>query len=166
MLAQEELTGKWHSIRARLKNKWAKLTDDDLASIDAGIEALIGRIQQRTGESREAIEHFLDQAGQQVAASAEQMGDALHDAAHETVRQARHHYRQAEQAIHERPAQALLVAFGVGVVSGLGAALLLTSHRKEKASAFPSLRQTSEQLGRHLTDVIMDSLPKAIGGRR
>ena len=62
MIAQDVLEGKWHTIRGKLKTKWAKLTDDDLLHVDGGIEQLIGRIQRRTGESREAIEHFIDQA--------------------------------------------------------------------------------------------------------
>ena len=168
MLDQDVLEGKWHTIRGKLKNKWGKLTDDDLAMIDGGIEALIGRIQRRTGESREAIEHFLDQAGQQISASAEQMGHAAHDAAHEVQRRVRDRYQQAERVIHDRPAQAILVAFGLGVVSGLGAALLLTSARKERSAVgtCSSLRDSSERLAKHLSDVIMNAVPESLGGRR
>ena len=113
MLDQDVLEGKWHTIRGKVKSKWAKLTDDDLMMVDGGIEALIGRIQRRTGESREAIEHFLDQAGQQISASAEQLGHAAHDAADACqLARVRDRYQQAEQVVHDRPGQAMLVAFG------------------------------------------------------
>jgi uncharacterized protein YjbJ (UPF0337 family) len=48
--------GDWHIIKGKLKQKWAKLTDDDLQYVEGGCEELFGRIQERTGESREAIE--------------------------------------------------------------------------------------------------------------
>jgi uncharacterized protein YjbJ (UPF0337 family) len=166
MIDQDVLEGKWHTIRGILKTKWAKLTEDDLLGIDGGIDQLIGRIQHRTGESREAIEHFLDQA----ATQANETLDDLHQAAHETVRQVadqvRHQYGQAERAIHDRPGQAVLVAFGLGIVTGLGAAVLLTSHRREQTKAHGSLRHSSEQLGRQLSDAILHALPQSMGGRR
>jgi uncharacterized protein YjbJ (UPF0337 family) len=168
MLDQDVLEGKWHTIRGKLKGKWGKLTEDDLAMVDGGIEALIGRIQRRTGESREVIEHFLDQAAQHISASAEQLGHTAQDAVHEVSRRVRDRYQQAEQVVHDRPGQAVLVAFGLGVVSGLGAALLLTASRKERSAVATcsSLRQSSEQLAKHLSDVIMSALPESMGGRR
>jgi hypothetical protein len=57
------------------------------------------------------------------------------------------------------------VAFGVGLVSGLGVALLLTSHRREEAAACGSLRGRREHLGRQLSDAIMHALPQSLGGR-
>ena len=67
--------------------------------------------------------------------------------------------------IHDRPAQAVLVAFGVGLVSGLGVALLLTSHRREQETARRSVRHAREHLGRQLSDAIMNVLPQSLGGR-
>jgi uncharacterized protein YjbJ (UPF0337 family) len=175
MIDQDMLEGKWHAIRGKLKSKWAKLTDNDLLMIDAGVDQLIGAIQHRTGESREAIEHFLDHAASQVSGALDQAGDMAHDAAetandvmHRAQDRMRERYQQAEQIVHERPAQAMLMAFGLGVVSGLGAALLLTSHRRERerASVCGSLRQSSEQFGKTLSDAIMKSLPQSLGGRR
>ena len=144
MIAQDVLEGKWHTIRGKLKTKWAKLTDDDLLHVDGGIEQLIGRIQRRTGESREAIEHFIDQAADQASNAADRVSHTVHDSldrAHQAVHQSldrahqvaddaahqvadgvRERYQQAERVIHNRPAQAVLVAFGVGLVSGLGVA--------------------------------------------
>jgi uncharacterized protein YjbJ (UPF0337 family) len=51
-----EIKGDWNIIKGQLKQKWAKLTDDDLQYIDGKQEELLGRIQKRTGQSREAIE--------------------------------------------------------------------------------------------------------------
>lgn len=54
--------GNWNIVKGKLKQKWAKLTDDDLRYEEGQDEELIGRLQKRTGETREAIEKALDEA--------------------------------------------------------------------------------------------------------
>lgn len=54
--------GNWNIAKGRLKQKWAKLTDDDLRFEEGQDEELIGRIQKRTGETREAVEKALEDA--------------------------------------------------------------------------------------------------------
>lgn len=54
-----QIKGDWNIIKGKLKQKWAKLTDDDLAYIDGKDDELLGRIQKRTGEHREAIEKVV-----------------------------------------------------------------------------------------------------------
>ena len=51
-----ELKGNWNLAKGKLKQKWAKLTDDDLRYVEGKEDELIGRIQRRTGESRDAVE--------------------------------------------------------------------------------------------------------------
>jgi uncharacterized protein YjbJ (UPF0337 family) len=46
----------WKIAKSKLKQKWTQLTDDDLPYPAAGGDELIERLQQRTGESREAVE--------------------------------------------------------------------------------------------------------------
>lgn len=56
-----ELKGDWNIIKGNLKQKWAKLTDDDLQLIEGKQDELLGRIQKRTGESREAVERAIEE---------------------------------------------------------------------------------------------------------
>jgi uncharacterized protein YjbJ (UPF0337 family) len=51
-----EIKGDWNIIKGNLKQKWAGLTDDDLQLIEGQQDELLGRIQKRTGETREAVE--------------------------------------------------------------------------------------------------------------
>jgi uncharacterized protein YjbJ (UPF0337 family) len=51
-----EIKGDWNITKGKLKEKWAKLTDDDLRYVDGKQDELLGRIQKRTGETREAVE--------------------------------------------------------------------------------------------------------------
>ena len=51
-----EFKNDWHIAKGKLKEKWAALTDDDLHYPQGEHEELIGRIQKRTGETREVVE--------------------------------------------------------------------------------------------------------------
>lgn len=51
--------GDWNIMKGKLKQKWAQLTDDDLKDVEGKTDELIGNIQKRTGETREAVEKAL-----------------------------------------------------------------------------------------------------------
>ena len=57
-----EIKGDWNITKGKLKQKWAKLTDDDLQFVAGKQEELIGRIQKRTGETREAVAKALKES--------------------------------------------------------------------------------------------------------
>jgi uncharacterized protein YjbJ (UPF0337 family) len=54
-----EIKGDWNITKGKLKQKWADLTDDDLQYAEGQQTELVGRIQKRTGQTREAIEKVL-----------------------------------------------------------------------------------------------------------
>ena len=57
-----EIKGDWNITKGKLKQKWAKLTDDDLRYTDGQQDELVGRIQKRTGETLEAVEKTVKEA--------------------------------------------------------------------------------------------------------
>jgi uncharacterized protein YjbJ (UPF0337 family) len=57
-----QIKGDWNITKGKLKQKWAKLTDDDLQYSEGKSDELIGRIQKSTGETREAIEKVIRNA--------------------------------------------------------------------------------------------------------
>jgi uncharacterized protein YjbJ (UPF0337 family) len=56
------LKGDWNVTKGKLKQKWANLTDDDLTFAEGKADELIGRLQKRTGETREAVQKAIDDA--------------------------------------------------------------------------------------------------------
>jgi uncharacterized protein YjbJ (UPF0337 family) len=50
------LKGKWKEIKGEAKQKWGKLTDDDLTQIDGKEEQLLGLLQKRYGYAKEKAE--------------------------------------------------------------------------------------------------------------
>ncbi|MCE0497284.1 MAG: CsbD family protein [Methylacidiphilales bacterium] len=57
-----EIKGDWNIAKGKLKQKWSKLTDDDLLYVTGKKEELFGRIQKSTGETREVIERAVEEA--------------------------------------------------------------------------------------------------------
>jgi uncharacterized protein YjbJ (UPF0337 family) len=57
-----ELKGDWNIAKGKLKQKWANLTDHDLQYVEGKQDELVGRLQKRTGETREAVEKALKAA--------------------------------------------------------------------------------------------------------
>jgi uncharacterized protein YjbJ (UPF0337 family) len=57
--------GKWHEFKGKVKQKWGKLTDNDLTTIEGNSERLSGLLQQKYGYTKEKAEHeienFIDQ---------------------------------------------------------------------------------------------------------
>ena len=53
--------GNWNIAKGKLKQMFAELTDDDLQFIAGKKDELIGRIQKRTGQARDAIERAVDE---------------------------------------------------------------------------------------------------------
>ena len=50
------IKGKWKQLSGTLKEKWGKLTDDDLQAADGHAEYLVGKLQERYGWTRERAE--------------------------------------------------------------------------------------------------------------
>jgi uncharacterized protein YjbJ (UPF0337 family) len=53
------MKGTWNIAKGKLKQKFAQLTDDDLQYVEGKEDELLGRIQKRTGRTREEIERVI-----------------------------------------------------------------------------------------------------------
>ena len=185
MVNQAILEGKWNEIRGKLKEKWAQLTDDDVMSFDGNVDQLVGRLQRKTGETKQSVERFLETAANDTSSAmnrvretventahrAREMGEQAMSQARDTVRQtanqaydaAREGIEQAEHVIQDRPAQSVLVAFGVGVVAGVGLTLLLRQRQPEPFAT--RCRSATEQFGKNVLDALASALPESVSNR-
>jgi uncharacterized protein YjbJ (UPF0337 family) len=137
MVNVQELQGSWNQIRGQLKKKWGQLTDDDLSVGAGNVDMLVGRIQQKTGESREAIERFLSSAAsgtssavsqaaetareyaQQAGSYVRSAGDRMREGYGHLADEAREQVDRAQDVVRHNPAESLAVAFGFGIALGL-----------------------------------------------
>jgi uncharacterized protein YjbJ (UPF0337 family) len=138
MVNAQVLQGQWNQVRGELKKKWGQLTDDDLRFSNGNIDQLVGKIQQRTGEAREAIEQFLGeataqgasavaQAAGQVGQYARYAGDQVREGYNRISDQFGRGYDYSQEVIRENPGRSLATAFGVGVLLGVVVGMALRS---------------------------------------
>jgi ElaB/YqjD/DUF883 family membrane-anchored ribosome-binding protein len=102
------------------------------------MEQLVGIIQRKTGEGRESIEKFLQQTSGNAASAmgtaadtvldyAQQASESVQNTAKQAVHQVRAGYDEAERFVQNRPAESLLVCFGLGLITGVVIALSIRS---------------------------------------
>lgn len=56
----EQIKGQAKQVGGKVKEKWAKLTDDDLLLLEGKKDVFLGRLQERTGLSKEDAEQQFD----------------------------------------------------------------------------------------------------------
>jgi uncharacterized protein YjbJ (UPF0337 family) len=138
MINQQILEGRWNEIKGRLRSHWGQLTDDDLPQFHGEVDKLIGTIQRKTGEGREAIEKYINevsgsaasmfgQTAEQVRRFSNQAADNLQHSAQQAAAQFRTGMDEADRFVRERPRESLAICFGVGVVTGVLVSMLLSS---------------------------------------
>lgn len=86
------IKGNWNVTKGKLKQKYAQLTDNDLTYVEGKEEELLGRIQKRTGRTREELEKFLDEECDcSIAANPEEFSaEAFEESDERRARQTRH----------------------------------------------------------------------------
>ncbi len=57
----EQISGRWKQWTGKAKQKWGKLTDDDLTVISGKRDELAGLLQERYGYAKEQAEKEIDE---------------------------------------------------------------------------------------------------------
>ena len=115
MFNQQTLEGNLNEIKGKIRTRWGQLTDDDLSQFHVEVDKLVGTIQRKTGEGREAIENYLNElsgsACSTVGQSAESVrqytnraAETVQDTAKQAADQVRAGYIEAERFVRDRPA--------------------------------------------------------------
>jgi len=55
-----QIKGNWNEIKGKLKQKYGELSDDDLAYAEGKEDELLGRLQQKTGKSRQQLINVIN----------------------------------------------------------------------------------------------------------
>jgi len=136
MITRQELEGQWNQVKGRVQERWGQVTDDELRQVRGSTDQLVGVIQERTGESRQAIEDFLEHILEEGGNFAQQAADTAHAYVDQASTAAREQYeqvadraqagfQQAEQMVQKRPVESVAVAFGAGIITGVVLGLVL-----------------------------------------
>lgn len=72
----DQVGGKWKQYKGQIKQKWGKLTDDDLDVIEGRRDILVGKIQEYYGTSKEISEQEADEFVKNLKAEERQQAKA------------------------------------------------------------------------------------------
>ena len=56
----DQVEGAWTKSKGRIKEKWGKLTDDDLKRVGGKYEKFVGLLQEKYGYTREHAEEEIN----------------------------------------------------------------------------------------------------------
>jgi uncharacterized protein YjbJ (UPF0337 family) len=56
----DQVQGNWLQAKGKVKQQWAKLTDDDITRINGKQEELLGLLQQRYGYAKEQAQKEVE----------------------------------------------------------------------------------------------------------
>jgi len=59
----DQAKGKLKQLTGEIKRKWGQITDNDLREAQGSMEKLVGKIPERSGDRREAIEEWFKAQG-------------------------------------------------------------------------------------------------------
>jgi uncharacterized protein YjbJ (UPF0337 family) len=57
----DQVEGNWKQMKGAVKEKWGKLTEDDLTMAQGRTEALAGKLQERYGITKEEARKQMDE---------------------------------------------------------------------------------------------------------
>jgi len=57
----DQLQGKWKQMKGSIKERWGKLTDDDVDIINGRSDQLVGKIQEKYGIAKEEAQRQVDE---------------------------------------------------------------------------------------------------------
>ena len=52
--------GNWNEVKGKVKQKYADLTDDDLLYEEGKEDELLGRLQKKTGKTKQELKNWID----------------------------------------------------------------------------------------------------------
>jgi uncharacterized protein YjbJ (UPF0337 family) len=57
---QMEMEGKWNQVKGQFKQKYGDVTDDDVTFSEGKFDEMLGRLQEKTGKSKEDLKKEIE----------------------------------------------------------------------------------------------------------
>lgn len=73
------LSGQWNLLKGKIKEKWGKLTDDDITEINGKRDQFLGKLQKKYGLAKDKAEEELDEWEAQYTNSKDRSESELED---------------------------------------------------------------------------------------
>ncbi len=56
----EQIVGKWDQLKRKVKERWSKLTDEDITRIGGKKDQLVGKLKEKYGYEKDKAEKEVD----------------------------------------------------------------------------------------------------------
>lgn len=56
----DRIEGEWQNFKGKVRDKWGKLTDDDVEQVGGKKDRLVGRLKERYGYAKDKAEQEID----------------------------------------------------------------------------------------------------------
>lgn len=53
--------GNWNEVKGKMKQKYADITDDDLTYVEGKEDELLGRLQKKTGKTKDELKREIEE---------------------------------------------------------------------------------------------------------
>jgi uncharacterized protein YjbJ (UPF0337 family) len=128
------IEGNWKQMKGTVKEKWGKLTDDDLTLINGRRDQLEGKIQERYGLAKDqarkeiedwyrSIESDLAEQIEAIRADIQTLTSTVARIANKQIGRAQDRAieaaNDADDAIRRNPLSAVAIALGLGFIYGV-----------------------------------------------
>jgi uncharacterized protein YjbJ (UPF0337 family) len=126
--------GNWKKMKGTVKERWGKLTDDDLTAIAGRRDQLEGMIQERYGYAKErarneiedwyrSMESNLAEQIESLRSGIQNLSSTVERIANEQIPPARSRATEAlndaEEAVKRNPLAVVAIALGLGLLIGV-----------------------------------------------
>ncbi len=56
----DKIQGNWNQLKGKMKQEYADLTDDDLLYEEGKEDEMIGRLQEKTGKTKDEVKSWIN----------------------------------------------------------------------------------------------------------
>lgn len=57
---EDKIKGNWNQLKGKLKQEYGELSDNDLTYAEGKEDELLGKLQEKTGKTKDEIKRFID----------------------------------------------------------------------------------------------------------
>ena len=130
-LSTQTIQGSWNEVKGKIHERWGQLSDNEIEEARGNVDQLMGTIQRETGEAREEIEAYLEEAvGETVSGLKKVVGkasEAVHHVTGKASDLAHASYDKTSGMVQKRPLSSVAACFGIGLVTGVIIGLFVRS---------------------------------------
>ena len=80
----DQFEGKWKQLKGSVKQRWGKLTDDDITTLSGKKDELVGKLQERYGITREQALKEADDWARATSSDMNDVSETSYSASHKS----------------------------------------------------------------------------------